>query len=58
MHIAEAEQCVVEGIAFNQRHALGIAAYRNILREALDRLDAGNGWQGVLGALELATGQA
>ena len=58
VHIAEAEQRIVEGIALDQRHALGVAAYRHILGQAFERLHAGNGRQGVLGALELATGQA
>lgn len=58
MHVTEAEQRIVEGVALDQRHTLGIAAYRYILRQALDGLHAGHRRQGVLGALELATGQA
>ncbi len=58
MHITKAEQRVMEGVAFDQRHALGVAAHRNILCQAFDRLHTGDGRQGVLGALDLATGQA
>lgn len=47
MHITEAEQRVVEGVAFDQRHALGIAAHRHILCQTFDRLHAGNRRQGV-----------
>ena len=31
VYVTEAEQSVVEGVAFDQRHALGIAAHRHIL---------------------------
>jgi len=48
----------MERVAFDQRHALGIAAHGNILCQAFERLHAGDRGQGVLGALELATGQA
>ncbi|MNN07145.1 hypothetical protein D3C81_1199630 [compost metagenome] len=58
VHITEAEQRVVERAAFDQRHAHGIAAHRNILRQTLQRLYAGGRWKGVLGVEALTTGQA
>ncbi|MNQ83254.1 hypothetical protein D3C85_983300 [compost metagenome] len=47
MHIAHGEQCIMEVAAFDQRHAHGIAAHRNVLRQALERLNPGGGHQAV-----------
>ncbi|MCY1519787.1 hypothetical protein D9M68_545500 [compost metagenome] len=45
--VAEAEQGVVEGGGFDQRHAQRVAADRDALRQALHRLEAGGGRQAV-----------
>ncbi|MCY1462091.1 hypothetical protein D9M71_798290 [compost metagenome] len=58
VHIAEGKQCIVETVAFDQRHAHGIAPHRNVLRQAFERLYAGGGREGVLGIEALTTGQA
>ncbi|MNR00387.1 hypothetical protein D3C85_1161580 [compost metagenome] len=58
MHVTEGEQRVVEAVAFDQRHAHGIATHRNVLRQALERLYAGGWREGVLGVEVLTTGQA
>ncbi|MNI69564.1 hypothetical protein D3C73_1253200 [compost metagenome] len=58
MHVTEGEQRVVEAVAFDQRHAHGIATHRNVLRQALERLHAGGRREGVLGVEALTTGQA
>ncbi|MNZ32584.1 hypothetical protein D3C78_499160 [compost metagenome] len=55
--VAEAEQCIMEAAAFDQRCAHGVAAHRNILRQAFERLHAGGRWHTVLIAAHLATGK-
>ncbi|MNQ86392.1 hypothetical protein D3C85_1015850 [compost metagenome] len=56
--VTQGEQCVVEVARFDQRHAHGVAAYRNILRQALERLYAGTGQHAVTLAGHLAATQA
>ncbi|MNF39572.1 hypothetical protein D3C84_205480 [compost metagenome] len=58
VHITEGEQCVVEAVAFDQRHAHGIASHGNVLRQTLERLHARGRREGVLGVESLTTGQA
>ncbi|MNC24398.1 hypothetical protein D3C75_724520 [compost metagenome] len=58
VHIAEGEQRIVKTVAFDQRHAHGIAPHRNVLRQPFERLYARGGREGVLGVEALTTGQA
>lgn len=57
VHIAQAEQRIMEAAAFDQRRAHGIAPYRNILCQAFERLHAAGRWHAVLIAARLAAGQ-
>ncbi|MNO97753.1 hypothetical protein D3C76_894730 [compost metagenome] len=57
MHIAQCEKGVVEVAAFDQRHAHGIAPYRDVLRQAFKGLYAAGRWHAVAMAAHLAAAQ-
>ncbi|MNM81157.1 hypothetical protein D3C81_931480 [compost metagenome] len=58
VYVTQAEQRVMEVAAFDQRSAHGIAPYRDVLCQALERLYAGGRWHAVLVAAHLATGES